>query len=1225
MKLKRLHLQGFKSFKDRTTIHFDEGITGIVGPNGCGKSNIVDALFWIMGEQSAKHLRGKKMSDLIFAGSDKYKPANWAEVTLVMENDGGKHIHIGSKVIKPSEIQMTRKLYRNGETEYRLNNEICRLKDIHEVFMDTGAGAKSYSIIAQGEINRLVQSKPIERRSMIEDVAGVTKFKIRKKESERKLLKTQENIARLDDLALEVHKQLKNLERQSEKASRARKLKEQIKRHELITKSHQEHEFLEQYSQAQMELNDIEKKSAEYKASLEELQASLDEKREKATQSKIQLDEKQEAFNEASTVLAKSEERLHSLTRLIEQKEDQLQSFQDDLSESLDLISSKKDKKEELQTTYQDFCEQSVSEDKVLQAQERFEESKLRFEDQSHNMDGLKLKVNELETELKETDYQNSKTKHLLEESSYQLDQLSEESDKLERSHSLHREELQKLTEESRALEEELEAANKEVSSLNGQIESQEIAQKSLEDRLRESEKQFIHLESSLESLRSIELEVGGALKGAKEYLDCNEDESTHLFSSLLETSSEYASIVETLCRDLLDHLYSENLDSFYTWSKEEGNNANFLELENMSLCSEETLERLNLLGLGEITPLNQVVKTKILKIEQLLSHYFVVDTIPMDAHEKLLTMSKIKGMITRDQKQVLIRNNGGISFKALNPKNQTLGPVEIQSRIRELGEKKEIVKSELDQLEMDVQKGREEITSLKDALRIALSLSQSLTGNQASKASSLEVKKNFFEDFELKLNTIQKRKSELSIQKLELSETEESQSQKVTKIKEELGDLQTQKEDFQESLNLLESQFQEDQNSFREIKLRFDSFEGQRRQYLDQISDLEIEISRLAEKEDNLKEKLENWQSQLENFRTEKEECLEQEQNSKAQVSELKLVLDEVKKLAAENDVLLRKTETSAKEIESKLTQDEKRAIKFQGIREKIIEDEELLVRDVFEKYQIDLRSTLSSFLKLEDFEKEGLKDISSMFTSETENEEGERIPSLISVNEYDFEKKFPAQVRESRDKWKRYRNELKSLGEINWQAIKDYDRQKLRYQFLVEQKQELQTSLDDLQRAIEHIDEKSKIRFKDAFEEVNDRFMKVFPIIFGGGNAQLKIVGSLDDPECGIDIIAQPPGKKMQNINLMSGGEKAMTAVSLIFSIFLVKPAPFCLLDEVDAPLDDANVGRFNELLREMSSESQFILITHNKKTMEMNDTLYGVTMQEPGVSSAISVQLQ
>lgn len=237
MKLKRLILQGFKSFKDRQVIHFDEGITGIVGPNGCGKSNVVDALFWVMGEQSAKHLRGSTMKDVIFGGSAKYTPASFAEVSLVLENDDGKHIHIGNQVSSPSEIQLTRKLYRNGDTEYRINDMPCRLRDIQEVFMDTGAGAKSYSIIAQGEIHRLVNQKPEERRTMIEDVAGITKFKVRKKESLKKIEATEQNLARLNDLQQEIEKNLKLLEKQAEKAERARDLKEKVQRYDLVVHS----------------------------------------------------------------------------------------------------------------------------------------------------------------------------------------------------------------------------------------------------------------------------------------------------------------------------------------------------------------------------------------------------------------------------------------------------------------------------------------------------------------------------------------------------------------------------------------------------------------------------------------------------------------------------------------------------------------------------------------------------------------------------------------------------------------------------------------------------------------------------------------------------------------------------------------------------------------------------------------------------------------------------
>jgi chromosome segregation protein len=320
MKLSKLHLQGFKSFRDKTTIYFDDGITGIVGPNGCGKSNIVDALFWVMGEQSAKHLRGKSMKDLIFAGSDKYSPASFAEVTLVLENVNGKHIHIANQVVKPNEIQIARKLYRNGETEYRINGLPARLKDIQEVFMDTGAGAKSYSIIAQGEINRLVQAKPVERRTMIEEVAGITKFKKRKHESMRKIDQTQTNLGRLNDLQSEIYKNLKALERQAEKAERAKNLKEKIRKFDLVVESHKEFNYLKDFSEGQDFLAKNKTLLSELIGDKEKLELTLADERIKRTELTEQVDASQKEYNEKSRELAGLEQKLNYLQKNKEEK-----------------------------------------------------------------------------------------------------------------------------------------------------------------------------------------------------------------------------------------------------------------------------------------------------------------------------------------------------------------------------------------------------------------------------------------------------------------------------------------------------------------------------------------------------------------------------------------------------------------------------------------------------------------------------------------------------------------------------------------------------------------------------------------------------------------------------------------------------------------------------------------------------------------------------------------
>ena len=315
-----------------------------------------------------------------------------------------------------------------------------------------------------------------------------------------------------------------------------------------------------------------------------------------------------------------------------------------------------------------------------------------------------------------------------------------------------------------------------------------------------------------------------------------------------------------------------------------------------------------------------------------------------------------------------------------------------------------------------------------------------------------------------------------------------------------------------------------------------------------------------------------------------------------------------------------MKEREMKFRELESKINKTEKAVITQRAKNENLIVEEERQTRDIFEKYQIDLRDIIGEHLG---YRREDFKDfcgLSSMFTMETEQG-----PKTIEKRPYEFVRKYGKEIPEAQEKLRKYKQEYLKLGDINWQAVKDYEKQKIKWDFLKSQENELNQSLEDLEKAIIHIDERSKKKFKSAFDEVNANFGKVFPIIFGGGHAHLEIEGDIDAPEFGINIIARPPGKKLQNINLMSGGEKALTAVGLIFAIFLVRPSPFCLLDEVDAPLDDANVGRFNDLLKEMGRECQFILVTHNKKTMESNNVLYGVTMQEPGISKAVSVQLQ
>ena len=490
---------------------------------------------------------------------------------------------------------------------------------------------------------------------------------------------------------------------------------------------------------------------------------------------------------------------------------------------------------------------------------------------------------------------------------------------------------------------------------------------------------------------------------------------------------------------------------------------------------------------------------------------------------------------------------------------------------------------------------------------------------NFSSKKSALEAKLSNFESGFTRLEILKNRKQEISKSRLELIESEETLSRKKDLLTEALNNMNSRFDEIEEEVEIQKSSFEEERAELLKKQVEARSFESTLKSLNSQIEDLNGQIERLNQRLESNKNLVANYNTEIDQIISELEKLEASNKEASIVLSDKEDVLNLLKDSLGQLLLSMKDREDEVKTITASINKNQREIAEYDVKLSQYVIEEEQNARNIFEKYRIDLRFSLGRFLTYSESDYSDLKDINSMYWTETEE-------GLKEVEKIDFEfvRRYGQDLKECSDKLKNYKLEFGRLGDINWQAIEDYDRQKLRADFLRVQEVELKSSLEDLQKAIIHIDEKSKARFQTAYDEVNMRFQKVFPIIFGGGSADLKIVGDINDAECGIDIVAQPPGKKMQNINLMSGGEKAMTAVSLIFSIFLVKPSPFCLLDEVDAPLDDANVGRFNELLREMSSDSQFILITHNKKTMELNDTLYGVTMQEPGVSKAVSVQL-
>ena len=1228
MKLLRLHLQGFKSFKDKTTIHFDDGITGIVGPNGCGKSNIVDALFWVMGEQSAKHLRGTKMKDLIFAGSSKYTPATYAEVTLVLENDTGKHIHIGNQVSKPSEIALTRKLYRNGETEYRINNIPARLKDIQEVFMDTGAGAKSYSIIAQGEINKLVQAKPVERRVMIEEVAGVTKFKLRKRESVKKIEQTQQNLNRLSDLQSEIYKNLKALERQAEKAEKAKRLRSRVKHHELIVKSHKEFDFLTNFVNARKTLENNQEEMEKAVTRKDQLELALEDERIKKVDLTEKIDELQAEFNELSKELAASEERLKHLIKTNEDKAGLVEQSEKDQTEILSDIEARSEKLEELKTKLAELEAQNYEEMDFSELEEKVEGHREVLNEKEERYNDLNSNLEVDREEFKEVDQLVFRNNSKLEEYSANLEDITAEIEEIEKSTANFSRELVDLRSETKTASESWANLEEEHGTVKTDLAGKKDQLKELDKEQRELSKNVIHLESKVNSLKEINKSGEGVRQGALKFLEDSGSVSFELLGNLVECEGEYAQALEVLFEDSFDSLIGKEMNSTELAEWNQKNLAESFDYlipeENLEKCTTDTVERLKIKGCEGVVAIEDILKINNNEYREVLSTFFngfyVVENLTAELALKISNSLRYRGLVSKNGAVYLAKTTTGAKLSTRSEDSQTMGVVQRNNLINELSEELEAKQEELTTIEETLAARTIEVEELSLRMEeLSNNLNEANT-KYVSLKSALESKESISGSTNSRLDILNNRKTEISKAKLDLLENEEDIHSKKQNLEDKIEAAAEELETLKEEIDEVKSLFETSREELLELQANAKTYHVQVENFQAQIQDTESQVSRYQEKLEANAELRQKYLDEIE-AATESIATLESENSSQVDVlSDKENFLNTVKDELSSLLLGMQDREKEVKDLTAKINKIDKTNVELELKVEQTIIDEEILVKDVFDRYRVDLRDVLKSHLEYHSEEIADLADINPMY--EMEGEDG---PITLKAEAYAFDKKFPAALKESREKFKRYRTDLNRLGEINWQAIEDYDRQKLRYDFLREQEAELKKSVEDLETAIAHIDEKSKTRFKEAYDEVNMRFTKVFPIIFGGGEARLEIVGDLNSDEAGIDIIAKPPGKKMQSINLMSGGEKAMTAVSLIFSIFLVKPSPFCLLDEVDAPLDDANVGRFNELLREMSTESQFILITHNKKTMELNDMLYGVTMQEPGVSKAVSVQLQ
>ncbi|HRK01138.1 MAG TPA: chromosome segregation protein SMC [Oligoflexia bacterium] len=1208
MRVKRLEIQGFKSFKDKTVIHFDDGVTGIVGPNGCGKSNIVDSFFWVMGEQSTKHLRGSGQGDLIFNGSEKYSPSGMAEVTMVLSTGAkGAEIPEGMTIrdlpahLRFEEIAITRRLFRDGESEYLINGQTCRLKDIHELFMDTGAGPKAYSIIEQGQISRIVQQKPEERRTLIEEAAGIVKFKARKKESLRKIEATQQNLLRINDIVAEIERQLGSLERQATKARQYKKYKEELQGKELLS--------------GRKKLFGLKKRSLEVAGRVQELEITDVERRNSLQVTELQIENLKLQMTEAQRLAEETQQQLQILQREISQDDTRIQLHRRNIQELENSNLTLDEEREELISDIERLsAEHSALENEALELEALFKNADEMLREQQAQLDSAKLAADELGrlVEQEKRDLMASLNRrneisnqvHGLEA---KVDSLSVQVNSLNLRIADREVDTELLTEKASAARELYQTSATQADALRVEVEGLASSIVDLDTRLGALRK-----EDSV--AREEKAKTESKHKTIQELVDNHEgfradvqailkDESfagsiTGVFADRLEAHPGYEYALEGVLREFLESLFVENAtkarEMIAVLKEQSVGRATFwpadlvakrsISSPNSDLVSTLRSRGIEATALAEVIRLDAPNSAELLK---LFDRYWVVASLD-DAVTAFEAAADL-GLCFVSREGDVVDSFGRVAGGSV--KSLETGILARKAELQRLTElltewtgKCQLLSESLAAVESDLIE-KKSIHATKSAQLREVDL--------AAKSAERDLA-----SLESQLSSIQ---SELERQKNEREQLEAGRRdlwQKLDSIRQELSSME-------DSTRARESVIEEKSRAHNQSVIKVSEIQGA-------MIQMKVDFAAANEKHRNSKQNRERVVSQLSKDKSRLEEV---ERMINRKLDEKDLVASELGSL----ETRMQELTVKAQELEQLLAS-----------RKNELEKTNHMMSDSFEKQREALRNVeeASSELSRLKLEQERSQLEYQMVYQNLFEKYGVEESAIAPQNDEDqraFDELTPERETEMSEEVERLRERIRKLGEVNVMAVEEYDEQKKRHDFLMTQREDLLKSIHDLEKAIERINKTSEERFRIAFEEINSRFQRIFPIVFGGGGARLEMTNPADLNETGVEILAEPPGKKIGSIQLMSGGEKALTAVALIFSIFLIKPSPFCVLDEVDAPLDDHNVGKFNMLLKEMAIRSQFIIITHNKRTMELNDKLYGVTMEEPGVSKMVSIQLQ
>ena len=1164
MYLKRLELQGFKSFADKTVLEFKPGITAVIGPNGSGKSNISDSIRWVLGEQSMKSLRGAKSEDIIFAGTQNRKSLGFAEASIVIDNSDGQ------LPVEYSEVTVTRKIYRSGETGYYINKVPCRLKDILELFMDTGIGS----------------NKSEDRRHIFEEAAGIVKYRARKTESEKKLEQTKLNLLRINDILTEIESGLDPLRIQSEKAKRFLELHEDLKDIEVGLFIYNIESYKEKLNQIVEDLKII-----------EEQKNSEDEKLSKMQNEKISL---KNLIDNLTAEIEKCQNIGFESTNKIEKINSEIGISNEKISHNKEnserLISEIDESKQRIEDLQEEKDNKTKKKDSLFVNKEKFEKE---LEEKQQELNKLTSKMSSQELEIEEKKQKIEENTDLKYEKNIQLSTMDANFENLEkRQKSLKsemaevisdldraRDEKQNISKDFSKIENEKNRLSKEIEeNANKKIEIENKI-KGYNDEIDEISYQLRIKESRQKFLIETEKEKEGYAKAVKSLLtecDKNADlnEGVHgIIANLISVDKEYETAIEMALGGMLQNIVTDDEDVAKKLVRHlRVNNlgrASFLPISSIKPSRIEKIKGKfpGVIGIAaELVKFNKKYENI---VYNLLGRTVIVDN--MDTGVALAKENKYSFRIVT-VKGDIINSSGAITGGSISQKT-----VNILGRGREIDSLTEEIKS----LTSKIQKVKDNKQKYEESISEFVEQSKVLDQNMLEFNIGYATEKQ-------KLVSIEESvlRLESSLQKLRLEES---------KILTQKDEIKNEKVKIDEELSGLEIEINELSNVIKE----FAEKNSENQKYIDDlnfdITNLKISVSSFDESGSSIDEIIERIDKDIENYnnaitlknkqieelKVEDKQLNESIENLKKQILEIQSSVstsaDKIEKLKSERAQKSKESEQIEISITEQfnLLEDIKgNLVKIDVKKTKIEQDIELVVNNLWEEYELT-PNTATDYKKVENVQNTQ-KEVNSI------------------------------------------RSEIKDLGSINVDSIEEYKKTKERYDFMCEQRLDLENTIAKLRKMITEITDTMKKQFVEKFKLINKNFNEVFTELFGGGKAELILEDEENVLECGIDIKAQPTGKKLQNMMLLSGGEKAFTAIALLFAILKINPAPFCILDEIEAALDDVNVYRYAEYLKKFCSETQFLVITHRKGTMEVADTVYGVTMEENGISKLLSMKL-